>query len=109
MSRAKGNIAEDRAVEYLEEQGFFIAERNFYSRFGEIDIIATRDDVLHFVEVKSGEDYESAVQNITPRKISRLVKTAEVYMKKNSLDVDFVLDGVIVTPETIELLENITL
>ncbi len=109
MSRAKGDVAEDRAVEYLKECGFFIVERNFYSRFGEIDIISTKDNVLHFVEVKSGEDYESAVENITPSKLQKLIKTAHIYMKKNSLDVDFTLDGVIVTPQTIELLENITL
>ncbi len=109
MSRAKGNIAEDKAVLFLEERGFFIVQRNFYSRFGEIDIIATKDDVLHFVEVKSGEDYELAVQNITPSKINKLVKTAHVYMKKNSLDVDFTLDAIIVTLADIEFIENITL
>ena len=109
MSRAKGNIAEDKAVVFLEEQGYLIAERNFYSRFGEIDIIATKNDVLHFVEVKSGENYELAIQNITPSKINKLIKTAHVYMKKNSLDVDFVLDALVVTPITVDLIENITL
>jgi len=109
VSREKGNIAEDRAVVFLEENGFLIMERNFYSRFGEIDVIATKDEVLHFIEVKSGLDYESAVQNITPQKLSRLIKTTYVYMKKNSLDVDFMIDGVIITPKTIELIENITL
>jgi len=109
MSRAKGNIAEDKASIFLEEQGYFITSRNFYSRFGEIDIIAIKDNVLHFVEVKSGEDYELAVQNISPSKVSRLIKTAYVYMKKNSLDCDFTLDAIIVTPQNIELLQNITL
>ena len=109
MSRAKGNIGEDRAVVYLEAKGYFIVERNFYSRFGEIDIIASKEDVLHFIEVKSGLDYESAVQNITPQKLSRLIKTGDVYMKKNKLDVDYMYDGVIVTPQEIELIKNITL
>ncbi len=109
MSRAKGNIAEDKACDFLSNIGYFVVERNFYSRFGEIDIIATKDEALHFIEVKSGLDYESAVQNITPKKISRLVKTAYVYMKKNSLDVDFMIDGVIITPKNIELIENITI
>lgn len=109
MSRAKGNIGEDRAVVFLEEKGFFIVERNFYSHFGELDIIATKDAVLHFIEVKSGLDYESAVQNITPKKLSRLIKTGDVYMKKNKLDVDYMYDGVIVTPKKIELINNITL
>ena len=109
MSRAKGNLAEDKASEFLLASGYSLIERNFYSRFGEIDIIAFKNEVLHFVEVKSGVDYESAVQNITPKKLSRLIKTAHVYMKKNSLDVDFMIDGVIITPKNIDLIENITI
>ena len=109
MSRAKGNLAEDKATLYLENIGFLIIERNFYSRFGEIDIIVSKDEVLHFVEVKSGLDYESAILNITNSKLTKIIKTAQVYMKKNSLDVDFVFDAVIVTPKKIEFIENITL
>jgi putative endonuclease len=109
MSRAKGNIAEDRAVSFLEDCGYLVIERNFYSRFGEIDIIATKNSVLHFVEVKSGDDYELAIQNITPTKISRIIKTAHVYMKKNSLEIDFCVDALAVTPTEMYILENITL
>ena len=109
MSRAKGNRAEDKAAIFLEDNGYLVIERNFYSRFGEIDIIASKDNVLHFVEVKSGEDYELAVQNITPTKLSRIIKTANVYIKKNALHVDFMLDAIVVTPKTIEIIENITL
>ncbi len=109
MSRAKGNLAEERACRFLDDNGFVIVEKNFYSRFGEIDIIAAKDEVLHFVEVKSGLDFESAVQNITPRKLSRVIKTAQIYMKKNALDGDFTFDAVIVTPKNIEYIQNITL
>ena len=109
MSRAKGNRAEDKAAIFLEDNGYLVIERNFYSRFGEIDIIASKDDVLHFIEVKSGEDYELAVQNITPTKLSRIIRTANVYIKKNALNVDFMLDAIVVTPKTIEIIENITL
>ena len=109
MSRAKGNIAEDKAVAYLKVQGFYILERNFYSRFGEIDIIANKNDVLHFIEVKSGLDYESAVQNITPSKLSKLIKTGNVYMKKHKFDVDYTYDAIIITPKSINFIDNITL
>ena len=109
MSRAKGNVAEERAADFLIEKGCCIVERNFYSRFGEIDIIASKDNALHFVEVKSGEDYELAIQNITPTKLSRIIKTANVYMKKNAYDGDFCLDAVVVTPLDIEMLDNISL
>ena len=109
MSRAKGDVAESRAVSFLEDLGYLVVDRNFYSRFGEIDIITKKDDVLHFVEVKSGEEYEDAIANITPSKLQKIIKTAHVYMKKNSLNIDFVLDAVIVTPLEITLIENITL
>ena len=109
MSRAKGNLAEEKACRFLDDNGFTIVERNFYSRFGEIDIIALKDEVLHFVEVKSGLDFESAIQNITPKKLSRLIRTGGVYMKKNKLDVNFVYDAIVVTPKMIEFVENITL
>ncbi|MCD6433339.1 MAG: YraN family protein [Sulfurimonas sp.] len=109
MSRAKGNLAETKACEFLDENGFMIVERNFYSRFGEIDIIALKNEVLHFVEVKSGLDYESAIQNITPRKLSRIIRTSNVYMKKNSLDVLYMYDAIVVTPKKVWHVENITL
>ncbi|WP_434580397.1 YraN family protein [Sulfurimonas sp. NW15] len=109
MSRAKGNIAEEKAALFLQEHGYTILEKNFYSRFGELDIIAFKDNILHFVEVKSGENYELAIQNITPAKLSRLIKTAQVYMKKNTLDPEYMFDALIVTPKNIEILENITI
>lgn len=109
MSRKKGNIAEEAASKFLFENGYIIVEKNFYSRFGEIDIIAVKDEVIHFIEVKSGEDYEHAIQNITPGKISKIIKTAQIYMSKNSVDCDYVFDALIVTPKKLWHVENITL
>lgn len=109
MSREKGNFAEDKAYKFLQENGFSIVERNFYSRFGEIDIIAIKEKVLHFVEVKSALDYELAIQNITPKKLSKLIKTGDIYLKKNALNVDYMYDAVVVTPQKIWHLENITI
>ena len=109
MSRAKGNIAEDKACAFLYDNGFSILDRNFYSSFGEIDIIATKDDVLHFIEVKSGDDYELAIQNITKSKLSKLIKTGNIYMKKNSFDSDYEYDAILVTPDGIFHIENITI
>ncbi len=108
MSRAKGNIAEDKAYKYLLKHEFMVIHRNFYSRFGEIDIIACKDDVLHFIEVKSAMDYELAIQNITPKKISKLLKTGDIYLKKNKINLAFVYDALIVTPSSIQIVENIT-
>lgn len=57
-TRARGNIAEERGCEYLRSQGLRIVDRNVYNRFGEIDIIALKESVLHFIEVKSAQNYE---------------------------------------------------
>ena len=109
MSRAKGTIGEDKACEYLRTQGFDIVDRNVYSKFGEIDIIAMKKEVLHFIEVKSAQSYDVAVQNITPTKMHRFLQTVASYQKKHHLDIDYCIDAVIVTPEEVTLLENITL
>lgn len=109
MSKEKGNLAEDKACIFLSENNFNIIERNFYSRFGEIDIIAVKNNALHFIEVKSGLNYESAIQNITPKKLNKFTKTVDIYLKKNSLDVDFMIDAIIITPDGIFYVDNITL
>jgi len=109
MSRARGDIAEEKAVEYLRKNGFDIIDRNVSSRFGEIDIIALKSDVLHFVEVKSARTYELAMQNITPKKLQRFLRTVDVYLKKHRLEMDYSIDAIAVTPDATEMIENITL
>ncbi|NOQ30759.1 MAG: YraN family protein [Helicobacteraceae bacterium] len=108
-TKAKGDLAEQKAKEYLEAQGFEIIDQNVYSRFGEIDLITKKNNTWHFIEVKSGSSYEVALQNLTPSKINKIVKTIYTFLKKNSLDVEFSVDAVIVTPEEVELIENITI
>ena len=109
MSRAVGDKGEEKAVIYLQKEGYSIIDRNVSSRFGEIDIIALKDEVLHFVEVKSSYSYEIAVQNITPAKMKKFLRTVDVYIKKYQLDLCYSIDALIVTPEETTLIENITL
>ena len=108
MSIKKGHLAEDLAKTYLLENNFRIIERNFYSRFGEIDLIVVKNGVLHFVEVKSGVGFDP-IYNMTKSKLSKIIKTSQVYMKKNKLDMPYSFDLILVRDEKIEFLENITL
>lgn len=108
MSIKKGHLAEDLAKTHLLEHNFRIIERNFYSRFGEIDIIATKDGILHFIEVKSGVGFDP-IYNMTKSKLSKIIKTSQVYMKKNKLDMAYSFDLVLVRDGQVEFLENITL
>jgi len=107
MSRALGDIAEDKACVYLSDLGFQIIERNYTLRGGEIDVIAIKDEVLHFIEVKSGSSY-NPLYNITPKKLNFVINTAQRYMQRKKLDIAFQIDAVSVQNDICELVENIT-
>ena len=110
MSKIKGDIAEKKAISFLEELNYKIIEKNFYAKkLGEIDIIAFRDNSYFFCEVKSANDYETAVNNITPSKLSKIKRSINYYLQIKKLDVAFCIHVIIVTPQDIELIENVTL
>lgn len=52
-SQKTGEIGENIACRYLSSKGFTIIERNYTRRCGEIDIVAQKKNIIHFVEVKS--------------------------------------------------------
>ncbi len=77
-----GDSGEEFAAKVLEESGFKIIERNYSTRYGEIDIIALRDGVLHFIEVKTRTNMEFGypAEAVTDVKVTRIRRTAESYM-----------------------------
>lgn len=110
----KGKEAESLACEFLRENGFVIIDRNFYTKFGEIDIIAKKDSALHFIEVKSGVGFEP-IFNITKTKLDRITKSINIYTKAKNTKDSFCIDGIIIYKEneaskaTINLIENLTI
>ena len=105
-----GNDAETLATQFLEEAGFVIVERNYYARkLGEIDIIAQKRGVLHFIEVKSSQKSFNPVQNITPTKMRKIINSSHYYLKAHGLDVAYCIDALLVRRGEVELIENITL
>jgi putative endonuclease len=105
-----GNDAEELATRFLEEAGFLIIERNFYARkMGEIDIIARRGEVLHFIEVKSAGAHFDPIYNLTPAKLRKIINSTHYYLKVNHLNVPFCIDAILVRRGEVELIENITL
>lgn len=110
LSKHKGIDAENRACEYLKLSGFKIIEQNFFAKkLGEIDIIATSENCYHFIEVKSGLDYESAINNITTSKLSKIKRSVSYYLQNKNLDVSYCIDAIIVVDKEIFFLENISL
>ena len=78
-----GVDGERLAREYLEASGFKGLEQNFISRFGEIDIIATKQNYLCFVEVKtrsSKGNLATGLESISLAKQQRIIKSAEYYL-----------------------------
>ncbi len=77
-----GLIGETMACRYLENHHYTILERNFQKRYGELDIIAVKDNTLVFVEVKTriGRVFGLPEEAVTPRKLAEVKQTA-VYFK----------------------------
>ncbi len=78
-----GKNGEDLATTFCEERGFLIIVRNWRCRLGEIDIIAERDGILHFIEVKTRKSFvygcpEDAIDGL---KLRHLERTIEAYIE----------------------------
>ena len=85
MKKIEGKSAEDLAVKFLENQGYKIIERNFYlKRFGEIDIIALKKNLVNFVEVKSLAKASEFMPEIhfNKKKFRKIEKIASFYANK---------------------------
>jgi len=81
----KGRQGEGIAESYLRKQGFQIIEKNYHTRFGEIDLVATKDSALHFVEVKLkvGDQFGTPEEMINKRKIWQVMQTAKNFLLQN--------------------------
>ncbi len=105
-----GDKSETLATSFLEQSGFVILERNYFARkLGEIDIIASRDDVLHFIEVKSGKAEFDPIYNLTPAKLRKVINSSHYYMKSKKLDMAFSIDALIIRHDEVEFIQNVTL
>jgi putative endonuclease len=100
-SQKIGKLGEDIACKFLKERGFTIRERNYRENWGEIDVIAEKKGVLHFLEVKT-EKTRVAVEStlyrpenkVDAKKIERLTRTIDTYMNNNKLDMEWQIDVV---------------
>jgi putative endonuclease len=78
-----GAAGERLASEHLQRRGFQILERNYRTRWGELDIVAYDGRVLAFCEVKTrraGGSFGAALEAVSPRKQSRLRRMAGCWL-----------------------------
>ena len=97
----RGAKYEDMAAQLLISKGYAIRARNWIcSRFGEIDIIAEKDGITVFVEVRArtNSGCGTPIESISASKIGKIIRTAEAYIKKFSPQTDFRFDVITVVP-----------
>ena len=86
-NKEKGNAGENIAEQYLRKHGYRILARNFKTDTGELDIVATDDTCLIFVEVKmrSGDEYGLPSEAVDYAKQRKLAAVAAQYIKRYML------------------------
>ena len=95
--RKIGDYGEDLACLFLENQGLKIKNRNYLEKWGEIDIIAKKNKILYFLEIKTlsfneviHETFKDVFpeEQITTKKAKKLKKAIGLYQLKNNIDDD---------------------
>jgi len=82
-----GKTGEEIVVTMLEQKGFSILDRNYRKRYGEIDLIASKGDLLVFVEVKMRKNPKFDLEYlITYSKQKKIVTVAKEYIARYNHD-----------------------
>lgn len=86
--RRAGSLAEDIAMQFLQDLGYIILKRNFtFGRIGEIDIICESEGIIIFIEVKArmNHAFGPPESSITMKKIMSIKRVAEGYLYVNKI------------------------
>ena len=97
--RKIGDEGEKVAEKFLKKNGYSILERNYLKKWGEIDIIAKKEGIICFVEVKAMDASRNFLpeQNVNIMKQRRLIRAAQSYLMENKLlDAPWQIDVIIV-------------
>ncbi len=81
-NRSSGAWGEELALRYLTKKGYTLVERNYRTRYGELDLIMRQENTLVFVEVKLRRTtgFGDPLEAVTPRKQARIRSLAELYL-----------------------------
>ncbi len=105
LHNISGEAAEDEVVKYLQKQGFKIIDQNWKTKWCEIDIIALKDEVLHFVEVKyrwSG-DHGGGFNYITAKKLQKMDLAARSWVEINGWEDEHILSAAEVSGDDFQI------
>lgn len=110
-SFTRGRQAEARAAAFLEEQGYAIKSQNWRTRRCEIDIIAEKDTVTYFVEVKyrSSPKQGTGMEYVTPAKLRQMRYAAETWISENEWKGECSLSVISIDGEQITFIDQLDL
>ena len=96
MSTAIGQEAEAKAAEWLEGRGYQILDKNWRTKWCEIDLIAKKDNQIFFVEVKYRRQANSGsgLSYITPKKLRQMAFAAEIWLNQYDSQEDYELSAI---------------
>lgn len=102
-----GHAAEANAAEYLKQQGFKILELNWKTRYCEIDIVAQKNKIIYFVEVKYRKSnfFGSGLEYITTKKLKQMTFAAEMWVNQHKWEGDYQLAALSITAGENEFIE----
>lgn len=106
-----GNLGEDIAVDYLKKHGYMIFKRNYKNRYGEVDIIAIKDEFLVFVEVKARKNrfFGNPQDAVDDEKIRHIVDVSDGFMQSygwNDITVRYDIIEIVFDENYINHIEN---
>ncbi len=83
-----GKNGENLAITFLENKNYKVLSKNYVKNHGEIDIIASFNEVVVFVEVKlrNSLKYGHPLESISAKKVAKLMETANLYITENNLE-----------------------
>lgn len=92
-SYSKGVEAEKAAARYLKRQGFEVLHERYKTKFGEIDLVAFKKNLLIFVEVKAHRQVDDSLYAVTPKTRRRIEQSALWFLSEfpeyNDFDMRF--------------------
>ena len=85
--RELGKIGEDIAANFLEKQDIKIIKKNYFTKYGEIDLIGFKNETIIFTEVKlrNNNNFGLPIEGITKNKIKRYQNTAQIFLLENNI------------------------
>ena len=77
-----GALGEQAAADYLLEKGYELLARNWHCRWGELDLVARKEEILAFVEVKTRKPgaMVSPLEAVNRTKRRKLIRSAQAYL-----------------------------